>query len=385
MNEKEKEIQRIALSVNPSYVSRIQKISTYSAILIVIFSLLLSIGLIAVFSTSFKIGERLFDDPYFFIKRQVIWTFLSIIAFILFTRLPLIYVEKGVKWVVLLSILLSVIIFIPGLGKERGGVTRWIKIGNILFTPSELLKLANILYISYYYSRVKNPQDIRKLIIPFSIVLLSFGLVVYQQDVSNAILLLLVDVMLMFVANVPLWNILLVTGFSGLIFILFFHRVSYVAVRIFGFLYPKESAGAVMYQSLQALEAIRRGGWFGVGLGNGVQKLFSLPEAHTDYVFSALVEEIGIVGGIAIILIYILLLYIGVKIALKAKDIFKKILAIGVVLNISFCAFVNIFVNLGIIPPTGTTLPFISYGGSSLLISSISMGILIRCNMEDLI
>jgi cell division protein FtsW len=282
--------------------------------------------------------------------------------------------------ILLCAVGLVAAVFIPGIGRNIGGATRWLNLGPLSFQPSEAAKVAMIIFLAY--SLEKKSRKIKSFAVGFVPNVIFMGVVassiLYQRDFGSAAIIASVTWFMMFVAGVRLpYLIGMFVAFLPAVFLLITGS-EYRRKRIFAFLNPWNDQYGSGFQMIQSLVAFNEGGWFGKGLGQGQQKLFYLPEAHTDFIFSVIGEELGLVGVMLVMAMFSFFCYRGFKIALEAPDLFGKFLAVGCTLLVGFEAILNLAVVMGLLPTKGLTLPFISYGGSSLVISLVAVGILLN-------
>ena len=348
--------------------------------------LLLGIGLLMVASAGVSYGNIRFDDGYYFFKRQLIGVGVGLFALFVFQRIPYGFWKKISIPFFLGSIVLLVLVLIPSLGTEAYGASRWLDIGPISFQPSEVMKLALVIYFAAWLSSksMAKKTDFSESVVPFSIVLLVVGfLILKQPDTGTLGILFIIALSLFFASGAKLSHIglLLGTGFAGLLILIWL--APYRMRRMLVFLDPEHDPSGAGYQIKQALIAVGSGGIFGLGLGHSRQKFAYLPEPMTDSIFAVLGEELGIVGGAFLIALFVFFAYRGFHIARRAPDEFGRYLAIGIVSWIVFQAFVNIFAITGMIPLTGVPLPFISYGGTSIAVLLGAVGILLNVSKHS--
>jgi len=353
-------------------------------LLVITFSLVL-IGIIMVYSSSSIYALQKYTDSYFFLKRQSLFALIgfSLLIVLLFTDYH--YYYKIIYPLLVLSGLLMLAVFIPGIGYKVGGAHRWIRMGFFQFQPSELAKISIIFYMAYSLS--KKEDKIKSLIVGFLPHLIITGfflaLLMMQPDFGTAISLAFIVFLLLFAAGARLSYLItaLFVLVPGVWFMIM--NAPYRKKRILAFLNPWEDPANTGFQIIQSFLAFYSGGIFGLGLGDGRQKLFYLPEAHTDFIFSVLGEELGLVGVVGILLLLGLFLYRGIRISLKAPDLFGTYLALGITVLISFQAITNIAVVMGLLPTKGLTLPFLSYGGTSLVCNLAAVGILLNISAQQ--
>lgn len=337
------------------------------------------IGIIMVYSSSAIYAFKRFGDSFYYLKREIFYCLLGFIGMFFTSRLDYSKIRRYSRALIVVSILLLVAVFLPGIGKEAGGAKRWISLGNFGFQPSEFVKFALIIYLADFLSR---RQDVIKTFyrgfLP-ALLVSGFigGLILLQPDFGTALLLVLVCFILFFVAGVNLKYIFSVLVLSVPLVYLLVFRVPYRLRRILAYLNPWEDPKGAGWQIIQSYVALGSGGLFGLGLGQSRQKLFYLPQTSTDFILSIIGEELGFLGTFSILILFALFIWQGLKIALKAKDLYGALLSFGIVLMIGLQAIIHIAVVSGSMPTKGLPLPFISYGGSSLIFSLIGVGIVL--------
>jgi cell division protein FtsW len=341
---------------------------------------LIGIGLVMLYSSSSIIAQERFGDSMYFVKRQIVFALVGIVVLIISKNLPYVLYRRLVYVILGITLLSLVIVLLPHVGHRVGGARRWLRFGPISIQPAEFAKLALIIYISY--SAAKKKERLRELsvgYVPHLVVSAVFiGLVLMQPDLGTAITFAVLTFVLLFVAGVRLRH-LLVTGVAVAPFlVLAIVQKGYRWERFLAFLNPWRDPSDTSFQLLHSLLALGSGGLLGAGLGSGQQKLFYLPEPHTDFILAVIGEETGIIGVSIVLLLYALLIYKGFKIALRAPERFGTYLAFGLTLIVGLQAFINCAVVMGLMPTKGLPLPFISYGGSSLLTNLFAMGILMN-------
>jgi cell division protein FtsW len=341
---------------------------------------LVIMGICMVYSASCINAAERFNDGTLFLKKQVIFALAGIIGMLLIMRVPYRQYRRFAYPFLFISVALLLAVFIPGVGKKAGGACRWLGFSLFSFQPSEFAKLAVIMFLSY--SLEKKEQNIRIFsigVLPHLMVVLPIaGLVLLQPDFGTAIIFILILFAFLFVAGVPrryLVSLIVLAAVAALPLVMY--KGAYRVQRIFAFLDPWAHYKGAGYHVVQSLLAFGSGGLWGRGLGCGTQKLLYLPEPHTDFILSVIGEEIGLIGVLGVIVLFGAILYCGLQIALNACDLFGTYLALGITFLIGLQAIINMDVVMGLMPTKGTTLPFISYGGTSLLINLLSVGILV--------
>ena len=337
-------------------------------------------GIIMIYSASYIWAEYKFNDPFKFVKHQGLFFIIGIIMMLITSKIPYkVYFEKA-NTLLLLSIILLILVIIPGIGTVRNGSRSWFGIGSFGIQPSEFAKLTLIIFTSKYLTKnEKNLKYIKKGVLPIlGIVILVFGLIMLQPDFGTGMIILVSIIGLLFVSGVD-FKFFIRLGLIGLIGIVLLIAIApYRLERILSFLNPWSDPLGSGFQIIQSLYAIGPGGLFGQGFMNSRQKHFYLPEPQTDFIFSIISEEFGFLGIIIVATLLTIIIFKGFKIAQNSGDKFAKFLAFGITFGLAFQAILNLMVVVGLIPVTGVTLPFLSYGGSSLLITLISMGVLLN-------
>jgi cell division protein FtsW len=349
--------------------------------------LLIGVGLLMVTSSSMAISGREFGSPFHFLWRQLIHFVLGIVLAFFVVRIDLKWWQRtSVIWLVV-GIVLLMVVLIPGIGRHVNGSVRWIFLGPFSLQVSELAKFSVILYLSSYL--VRRAEEVQTRMIGFMKPMLILGLVaillLLEPDFGAMVVIMATALAMMFLAGVRLWQyaLLFLAVAAGLAALAF--NSPYRLARLTGFLHPWANQFDSGYQLTQSLIAFGRGGIFGVGLGDSIQKLFYLPEAHTDFLFAVLAEELGLLGEVAVICLFGILvgraMWLGRK-AYELEEYFSAFLAYGLGLWIAFQAMVNIGVNAGLLPTKGLTLPLMSYGGSSVLINCVVVAVLLRISSD---
>ena len=337
-------------------------------------------GIIMIYSASYIWAEYKFNDPFKFVKHQGLFFIIGIIMMLITSKIPYkVYFEKA-NTLLLLSIILLILVIIPGIGTVRNGSRSWFGIGSFGIQPSEFAKLTLIIFTSKYLTKnEKNLKYIKKGVLPIlGIVILVFGLIMLQPDFGTGMIILVSIIGLLFVSGVD-FKFFIRLGLIGVVGIVLLIAIApYRLERILSFLNPWSDPLGSGFQIIQSLYAIGPGGLFGQGFMNSRQKHFYLPEPQTDFIFSIISEEFGFLGILIVATLFTIIIFKGFKIAQNSGDKFAKFLAFGITFGLAFQAILNLMVVVGLIPVTGVTLPFLSYGGSSLLITLISMGVLLN-------
>ena len=343
-------------------------------------ALLLGVGMVMVSSSSMPFGESFYNDAFYFIRKQIIWSLISIILLFIFSRIDYHKIAKISNFIMLAAIGLLALVLIPGIGTEIGGSRRWINLPFLGLQPSEFVKIAIIIYLSDVLNKkYREIYRIKSILFPAFLFLLTATFLIFMEpDFSVAVIIWIIVFIIMFVGEVRFKHIAGI-GITWIVFSIgYLFLENYRRERIFAFLNKTGEAGGSNFQINQSLIALGSGSIFGVGLGNSIQKYSYLPEANTDFIFSIIGEEFGLIGTLFIVALFILFAFFGIKIALKAKDYLGRLIAIGITSLIIIQALINIAVTVGAVPVTGMTLPFISMGGSSLVTMMVGVGILLN-------
>ncbi|MDF1654209.1 MAG: putative lipid II flippase FtsW [Coxiellaceae bacterium] len=356
-------------------------------VLLVTVLALLVYGLLMVTSASMVISDRIYGYPFHYFFRQAVYIILGVILAFFAWRVPLIVWRKMSGYLVVLGLVLLVLVLIPGIGRSVNGSRRWINLVVITLQVSELMKLFMVLYLARYIERFQDEiqTEWKGFIKPLVLMLLAAALLLLEPDFGTAAVIIMTGLVMLYLSGARLLPfvilMLLVASGLGLVAVTSPYRLA----RLTTFLNPWHSPFGAGYQLTQSLIAFGRGGVFGVGLGNSIQKLFYLPEAHTDFVFAVIAEELGLIGELLLIALFVILIVRIFRLASRAYQLgslFEAFMAYGFGVWLGLQAFINMGVNAGILPTKGITLPFISYGGSSMLVNCIVVGILLRLSFE---
>ncbi|MGV6826048.1 MAG: putative lipid II flippase FtsW [bacterium] len=348
---------------------------------------LLSVGLIMVSSSSLHLGDR-YGNSFFYVNRHLFAMLLATIAAVAVFLVPPRWWEQGSTPLYFLGLLLLALILVPGVGKEVNGATRWVAIGPFNLQTSELMKLIMVVYMAGYLVRQKTEvtHSLWSFVKPMVMLLLAAVLTIMQPDFGTTVVLLVTVFGMLFLAGAPLWQFISLVLMALVALVVLVLTSPYRMERVTSFLNPWADPLGSGYQLSQALIAFGRGEWVGVGLGNGVQKQFYLPEAHTDFIMAVIGEEFGLVGTLLIVALFGLIIWRAFCIGAEADRVgqrFSAYMAYGVGLWVGFQAFINMGVNVGMLPTKGLTLPFVSYGNNSLIVSCMAIALLLRISQEN--
>lgn len=358
-------------------------------LILVSFVGLLAMGLVMVSSASIFIADEMTGNPFYFISRQMLFIAIGLMAMLFFMVLPSDFLFKS-DWIfMLLSIILLIALFIPDVGTSVNGSIRWIRLGPINIQPSEICKFSLILYISgYSVRRLSEIDTLRSFLKPLLLLFIIAILIMGQPDLGSTAIICLLVVSILFYAGISFFQFSLLSLMIALLGFVAISRSPMRIARVMAYMDPfdKDVVLNSGYQLSNSLISIGQGGWFGLGLGNSFQKDFFLPEAHTDFIFAILVEELGVLGGLFLISLFVVL-FIGIlRVSLDSfskERLFQGYVTYGILILIAAQSLFNIAVNIGLLPTKGLTLPFISYGGTSIIIMMSLIGIVLRINNEN--
>jgi cell division protein FtsW len=347
--------------------------------LLILTLVLVGFGLIMIYSSSSILAMRTYGDSYYFIKRQLIWAGLGFAGLWFLAKTPYERFRNMVLPLLFGCVILLLAVLLLPIGKTVGGARRWLVLGPLSFQPAEMLKLVLVIYLADALARKQEiMRDFSKGVLPNLMIAGSLSaLLLLQPDLGTAVIIVLVTIAMLFMGGARLAH-LLSLGLAALpvVFLLIF-KVAYRRRRWDAFLDPWQDALGKGFQIVQSFLALGSGGLWGRGLCESQQKLFYLPTPHTDFIYSIVGEELGFIGAFAVLLVFGMLIWKGFSIARHCPDQFGKMLAVGVTMLLGLQAMINIGVVTGLVPTKGTTLPFISAGGSSLLFSLLAVGILL--------
>ncbi len=359
---------------------KLENLNRDSQHLLIVATILLCIGIVMIYSASSCYAYEQYNDSAYYLKRHLIHFTLGLLLARFFLKKDYKNLKKYAKVFLAISIIGLILALVPGIGREAGGAKRWVKLGFIGFQPSEFAGFFLIVYIADILDR-KQPV-IRSFMQGFmpSLMILGFSvlLILLQPDLGSSVCILAVGLIMMFVAGVNMVYFLpflipIVPIFYFLIF-----KVAYRLRRIASYLDPWSDTQGAGFQIIQSFLALGSGGIFGLGLGCSKQKLFYLPQAHTDFIFSIIGEEAGLIGTLSVIVLFVMFVWFGIQISIKSKDLFGRFLSLGITTSIGLKAVINIAVSTGAIPTKGLPLPFISYGGTALIFNIIAVAMLIN-------
>lgn len=365
-----------------------QRNTQFDILLLVALVALILLGITMVTSASIVVAEKNFGKPFHYTINQSFYALLGLCAAFVVYSLPMKVWFRLSMPIMIACIASLILVLIPGVGKEVNGSVRWLNLGFVTIQFSEFVKLGSIIYFSSYIVRYQAElvHSASSFIRPIILIAILCGLLILEPDFGTAVVILTTVFALLFLAGVPLWQFLILLSIAGGLLAMIAIAAPYRIERLTSFMDPWSNQFDSGYQLTQALIAFGRGEWLGIGLGSSIQKLFYLPEAHTDFVFAVLAEELGLVGALATLSLYVLLVYRGMMIANQAEKRdarFSAFICYGISLWVGIQTLINVGVNTGLLPTKGLTLPFISYGGNSLLVFCAAVGFLFRVDREN--
>ncbi|HEV8617473.1 MAG TPA: putative lipid II flippase FtsW [Methylomirabilota bacterium] len=346
---------------------------------------LLSAGVVMVYSASAIVAADRFHDPYFFLRKQIFWALLGAGAMWLALRVDYRKLEPLVLPALILAAVLLLLVLVPPFGQSINGTRRWIRLGPVSFQPAELAKLTLVLYLAAFLARKREELgDLRRGLLPPLLVAGALGgLVLLQPDLGNCVTLITLTFGLLYIAGSPVRYLAWAVAPALPLMAMAIYLAPYRMRRITAFWDPWSDPRGSGFQIIQSWLALGNGGLFGQGIGASRQKLFYLPESHTDFIFAIIGEELGFVGAVTIVALFAVLIWRGLRIGLRAPDPFGAYLALGITVLIATQTLVNLGVVTGLLPTKGLPLPFISFGGSALLMTMLSTGVLLNISQHS--
>ena len=341
---------------------------------------LLVFGVVMIFSSSAVIAAERFGDPYHYLKRQLMWACLGVAALVVGARVEYVRYMRYAYLLYAGVVVMLALTLIPGVGQAANGARRWISLGFAQFQPAEFAKLALIIFFAAMLTKKRKEgklSDFQFGYLPnLAALALVFALVQFQPDLGTAMMIALVAVFLFVMAGARFSHVLGTALVVAPLMAVSIMSTSYRKRRIMSFLDPWEDSADAGYQIIQSFVAMANGGPWGVGLGGGQQKLFYLPEPHTDFIYAIIAEELGFAGGMTVLALFAAFVWRGFRVGLKAPDMFGSLLALGITFAVGAQALLNVAVAMGMLPTKGLPLPFISLGGSALVMWMFAVGVL---------
>ncbi|MEK6775363.1 MAG: putative lipid II flippase FtsW [bacterium] len=353
---------------------------SFDKILLTDVIILSAVGIIMVYAASAYTAMVRFHDPFYFLKKELLFFVMGIAGMLVMANINYVHLRWMVFPILILCLLLMILVLVPGIGIEVGGAQRWLRVGMFTFQPSELTKLGLVGYIAHSLMRKQDKlKDFANGFVPYVVIMgIFFMLMMMQPDFGTAVSLAAVIMMMLFMAGTRiryLFGLVLVS--LPLLYVMIMNE-GYRRERFLAFCDPWKDASGAGFQIIQSFLAIGSGGLTGVGLGEGRQEFLFLPEPHTDFIFAVIGEQFGFIGALLVVAAFALFFYRGVLISIRSVDPFGRYLSLGLTAMISIQALINFGVVVGLLPTKGLTLPLISYGGSSLVMTLIGVGILLN-------
>ena len=341
---------------------------------------LVGIGVVMVYSASSALALKKFGSDYFFLKKQTVFALMGILVLVFCRHFPYRLYRQISYPLLLISLFLLIAVLIPQFGLDAGGANRWLRIGRFTFQPSELARIAMVIYLAYSLEKKEDRlKDFSVGFLPHVLILVIFASLIFKQpDFGSMVILAMLTWLMLFIGGVRITHLATAIVVLLPIGLYLLTSAEYRWRRLLGFLDPWQYPADEGYQIVHSLMAFGTGGIWGAGIGKGYQKLFYLPEPHTDFIFSVIGEELGLIGILTIIGLYTWIIIRGIQIAKSTEDRFGSFLAVGLTIAMGLQIVVNMGVALGLLPTKGLTLPFLSYGGTSLLLNMASVGILMN-------
>lgn len=351
-----------------------------SRALVIVMYTLISIGVVMTYSSSAVFAEQRFHQATYFLWRQLLAISSGTFIFFVCYSLQPDFLKRHSRLFIGLAILLLTLVFVPGIGHAAGGARRWIRIPFLTFQPVEYAKLALCIYLADYLSRKRDAiveGSLRVFVSPLVLLLGLSALIVAQPDLGSCAFLLLLSGILFFLSGVRPRYLMMVAISAVGVLVFLIVGTPYRMSRIAAYLDPWKDPQGSGFQIIQSFMAFGLGGEKGVGLGQSTQKLFYLPQAHTDFIFSIIGEELGLIGAVFVLALYALFFFLGNRVTRRCQDPFLRLLSYSLVLHVTLQALMNLLVTTGLIPTKGLPLPFISYGGTALVFHMASVGLLV--------
>ncbi len=357
--------------------------------LLMVITFLLIFGILMSFSSSIYYSDKLVQHPFYFFNKQLIYLVISLVVAFFVIKIPMLKYEQYAKVLFAITLILLMLVFVPIIGGEVKGSNRWLHFGLFTFQPSEMMKLVFILFMARLLVNLE--FDMKETIwgwlinTGLFIVIVSL-LLLFETDFGATIIIITTVMAMLFIAQVKLRGFIVISIVVGILLVTLISFFPERIARITAFLDPWSDPYGKSYQLIQSLIAIGNGGWFGTGIGSSVQKYNFLPDAHTDFVFAIIGEELGVIGMLTVLIAFSYIIYRGIKTsneALRQDKKYNSYTAYGISIWFSLQIFIHIGVNIGLLPTKGLTLPLFSYGGTSMLVSIIALTILLRIDAEN--
>jgi len=354
-------------------------------ILFVVTIILVVVGTVMIYSSSSIIALEKYGDGYHYIKKQIVFVLLGLGVMIGTSRVPYRYWRNAAYPLVFTAMALLALLMVPGIGTTVGGATRWLRSGGVSFQVSELVKIALVIFLAHYLTKkiAHIKEFLRVFLLPLVVLMIILGLVLWQPDFGAAVIMVMVFMLMFYLAGSRITYLAGLAAMAIPAGVVLIMQESYRMRRLLSFLNPWEDPTRTGFQIIQSFISFGSGGTFGVGLGNSMQKLFYLPEPHTDFILSVIAEEGGFIGVVIVVVLFSILVFRGFVISFHCKDIFGMLLSSGLTAVIALEAFINMAAVMGLVPTKGLVLPFLSYGGTSLMMCMMGIGILLNISSHQ--
>ncbi len=341
---------------------------------------LVGLGIVMIYSASAIRAQERFGDPMFFLKKQIVWAALGLLAMAWAVTWDLKRFQRVTPVLFLVSLFLLLLVLVPGVGIKINGARRWLRLFGLSFQPAELAKLGVVLFLASYFSRRQDRLEsfVDGFLPPLLMTGLVAALIIAQPNFGTAVILLATATVMFYVGKARTSHMLGTAAAAVPCLLLLMWMSTHGRARLMALWSPSQVSARATYQLDQSFYALGPGGWLGLGLGNSMQKLFFLPEPHNDFIFAIIGEELGFAGAVAVVALFALFLWRGTRTAVRAADPYAGYLAMGVTTLIVGQAVINMGVVSGLLPTTGVPLPFLSFGGSSLVITLFAVGVLLN-------
>lgn len=348
---------------------------------------LVAFGIVMVYSASAIYALEKLNDSAYFLKRHAAYALIAVLCAIAVIMADMKTVRNSTRPVIAVAVLLLIAVLVPGIGREVGGARRWIVLGPVQFQPAEVAKLGLILYMADFLDRRKvRVGSVKDVFVPAMIVIgCVSALILAQPDLGSAVALAAIGLVMLFAAGARMRHLLVVLLIGAFVLTAAIASMPYRRARITAFVNPWKDPRGSGFQIIQSLVALGSGGLTGVGLGESRQKLFYLPESHTDFIFSIIGEEAGFAGAAAVTALFLLLVWQGMRVAFKKSALYSQLVAAGISCLFGLEAVINIGVATGMLPTKGLPLPFISYGGTSLVLHMVMIGLLLNVARDEVV
>ncbi|TFG93259.1 MAG: putative lipid II flippase FtsW [Syntrophobacterales bacterium] len=353
--------------------------------LFIVTIILVVIGTVMIYSSSSIIALEKYGDGYHYIKKQIVFVLLGLGVMVWASKVPYRYWGKAAYPAMLISIVLLILLVLPGFGTKVGGATRWFRAGGVSFQVSEMVKVALVIFMAHYLTKkIAHIKEFSRIfMIPLVVMLIILGLVLCQPDFGAAVIMVMVFMLMFYLAGSRITYLAGLAATVVPVGVILIMQESYRMRRLLSFLNPWEDPNRTGFQIIQSFISFGSGGTFGVGLGNSMQKLFYLPEPHTDFILSVIAEEGGFVGVFIVVLLFAFLIFRGFMISFRCTNLFGMLLSSGLTAVIALEAFIHMAAVMGLVPTKGLVLPFLSYGGTSLMMCMMAIGILLNISSHQ--